>query len=113
VPISPENFQIDKSSDGLLSADSKQVMNSAAIMSRTVVTSDERQSISQFPAGQVYSHSINKVGDFVHQSFRNNIFVTYGIGGHYPTAVFRDGGEDYPRSREPIRPVTPPEEQDA
>jgi hypothetical protein len=77
------------------------------------ITSDERQSISQFPAGQVYSHSINKVGDLVHQSFRNNIFVTYGIGGHYPTAVFRDGGEDYPPSREPIRPVTPPEEQDA
>jgi hypothetical protein len=51
--------------------------------------------VSQYPAVQVYNYSVHKVGDLGHQTFRNNIFVGYGMSGHYPPVVFRDGGENY------------------
>jgi hypothetical protein len=44
---------------------------------------------------QVYNYSVNKAGDLGRQTFRNNIFVGFGLNGHYPPVVFRDGGKDY------------------
>jgi Right handed beta helix region len=51
--------------------------------------------VSQFPAVYVYNYSVNQVGDLGHQTFRNNIFVGYGLSGHYPSVAFRDGNKNY------------------
>jgi hypothetical protein len=51
--------------------------------------------VSQFPAVQVYNYSVNQVGDLGQQTFRNNIFVGYGMSGHYPSVAYRDGGKNY------------------
>src|SRR5215471_602947 len=49
----------------------------------------------QQPAVKVKNNAINRVGDLGHQTWRNNIFIGYGMASHYPSVVYVDGDKDY------------------
>ena len=46
-------------------------------------------------AVRVNNYSDNQAGDLGHNTFRNNIFVGYGMAGHYPAVVYYNGDKSY------------------